>query len=797
MLFRFFLYICAQMRITERTYTTMKRFLSILTLIAVVTSCTKADLESTTRPDDISSKIINTTDCAIAGKLLVKLNRYTPSFNVECDITDIEARPVVPIGKATDAEIESEELYRWWVLSFSEDVNIEHVAEAIAANSLVQYVEYNTELERIDSGDENSRDDSIHSVTRAIAADMPFNDEYLCEQWHYYNDGTVYGDVSSDHRPGADINLFPAWKYCTGDNRVIVAVIDGGVKYDHPDLAANMWVNEAEKNGSARVDDDNNGYTDDIYGFNFNDDNGNITFDDHGTHVAGTIAAVSNNGIGVAGIAGGSGKGDGCRIMTCQIYKNGEATSTENIAAAIKYAADNGAVIINNSWQYAKGSYTSDSRFRQNYSVLMDAIKYFESNAKLPGVIDGGICIFAAGNDAYGFNFNDDNGNITFDDHGTHVAGTIAAVSNNGIGVAGIAGGSGKGDGCRIMTCQIYKNGEATSTENIAAAIKYAADNGAVIINNSWQYAKGSYTSDSRFRQNYSVLMDAIKYFESNAKLPGVIDGGICIFAAGNDAYNVPSYPGAYYSNICVTAFGPNFTAGSYTNYGAGANICAPGGENTSWATKICSTSVEYEVNYEKGTSMAAPHVSGCAALGLSYALKIGKSFTRDEFKDIILTSVHDIDQYQTERKGAFDFDTGTYPTVNIEYYKGLLGSGYIDAHLLLMQVEGTPCLYVAKGKETALSLDNYFGDASEKLTYTNVTISAEDMTKLGINSAPTVVDGKLHIKCGNSGTARISVTAIVGGTVVGGGDNMGGMEVTRTFELVVRRATAPNGGWL
>ena len=61
--------------------------------------------------------------------------------------------------------------------------------------------------------------------------------------------------------------------------------------------------------------------------------------------------------------------------------------------------------------------------------------------------------------------------------------------------------------------------------------------------------------------------MDAIEYFESNAKLPGVIDGGICIFAAGNDAYHVPSDPGAYYSNICVTAFGPNFTAGSYTNY--------------------------------------------------------------------------------------------------------------------------------------------------------------------------------------------------------------------------------------
>lgn len=639
----------------------INKLLSIALIALTFEACT-TDATNNNVPQQQTSeqKIINTTENAYDNTLLVKLHAYTDTFALEIDGEDVDCRPLFSAGNTPEATLKSEELYRWWALSFDNGENIAKLAKRVAEDERVQYVEFNERLEHIGE-DYSGEEAGGHVATRATQAEMPFNDEWLCEQWHYYNDGKVYGDVSSDHTPGADINLFPAWKYCTGDNRVIVAVIDGGVKYNHPDLAANMWVNQAEANGSMGIDDDMNGYVDDIYGYNFNDLSGNITFDDHGTHVAGTIAAVSNNGIGVAGIAGGSGKGDGCRIMTCQIYKNGTATSTYDIAAAIKYAADNGAVIINNSWQYAKGSYTSDSRFRQNYSVLMDAIEYFESNAKLPGVIDGGICIFAA----------------------------------------------------------------------------------------------------------------------------------------GNDAYNVPSYPGAYYSNICVTAFGPNFTAGSYTNYGAGANICAPGGENTSWATKICSTSVSYEVGYERGTSMAAPHVSGCAALGLSYALKIGKSFTREEFQNLILSSVHDIDQYQTVRTGAFDFDTGTYPTVNIEYYKGQLGAGYIDAHLLLMQVEGTACIYIATGKQQSVSLDNHFGDGSERLTYTNVEMSATEMAKLGITTTPTIVDGKLQIKCTKSGTARMSITAIVGGTVVGGGDNMGGMEVTREFEIVARQKIAENGGWL
>ena len=102
--------------------------------------------------------------------------------------------------------------------------------------------------------------------------------------------------------PGADINATSAWDLSTGSNQVIVAVIDTGVLYTHSDLSANIWTNSGEIPGNG-IDDDHNGYIDDVHGWNFItntsdplDDNG------HGTHVSGTIGAVGNNGIGVTGV---------------------------------------------------------------------------------------------------------------------------------------------------------------------------------------------------------------------------------------------------------------------------------------------------------------------------------------------------------------------------------------------------------------------------------------------------------------------------------------------------------------
>ena len=171
---------------------------------------------------------------------------------------------------------------------------------------------------------------------------MPFNDPKLQDQWHYINLGDV--SVAPTSRVGADVNVKDAWNLTTGDSRIIVAICDEAVKYNHPDLQANMWVNEGEiaDNG---IDDDGNGYIDDVHGFNFlspyDKETGTwevlplswdkVNDSGHGTHVAGTIAAVNNNGMGVCGIAGGrTGNGDGVRIMTCQLFSGNATAGMEN-----------------------------------------------------------------------------------------------------------------------------------------------------------------------------------------------------------------------------------------------------------------------------------------------------------------------------------------------------------------------------------------------------------------------------------------------------------------------------------
>jgi subtilisin family serine protease len=206
----------------------------------------------------------------------------------------------------------------------------------------------------------------------------PFNDPYLKDQWHYHNEGqNGYGN--------ADINLFKAWESTTGKNDVIVSIHDEGVDVKHEDLKSNIWINthEIANNG---IDDDNNGYIDDINGFNFSKNKGAIDAQHHGTHVAGTIAAVNNNGKGVCGVAGGNGSGNGIKIMSLEILGGGL------IERSYVYAANNGSVISQNSW-----GYTTEGYFDQS---VADAIKYFiaEAGNYEGSPMRGGIVLFAAGN---------------------------------------------------------------------------------------------------------------------------------------------------------------------------------------------------------------------------------------------------------------------------------------------------------------------------------------------------------------------------------------------------------------
>ena len=272
-------------------------------------------------------------------------------------------------------------LHLWYDVKFDDTLPVSRAQAELGSLSAVAHVQPVYTIRMFDAGNTLPEEAVYVPAQRRAerAGAGPFDDPGLPKQWHYNNDGSGTKWVE-----GSDINLFEAWEVTAGDPSVIVAVTDHGVEYDHPDLAGNMWVNEAELNGTPGVDDDNNGYVDDIYGWNVILDSGTINPGTHGTHVAGTVAAVNNNGIGVCGVAGGTGNGDGARIMG-------------SYPDAYAYAADNGAVISQNSW-----GYTSGVAMPQDVS---DALDYFIANAGVDengnqtGPMKGGLLVFAAGNE--------------------------------------------------------------------------------------------------------------------------------------------------------------------------------------------------------------------------------------------------------------------------------------------------------------------------------------------------------------------------------------------------------------
>lgn len=197
-------------------------------------------------------------------------------------------------------------------------------------------------------------------LTSAELESLRSNDPRFNDQWHYHNTGQANGT------PDADIDLPEAWTIERGNPNVIVAVIDEGIQFTHPDLAGNMWPQ---------------------IGFNFAAGNSTVVPGSHGCHVGGTIAAVTDNGLGVAGIAGGTGNNDGVRLMSAQVF-NEFGNGGFHIAPI--WAADQGAAISQNSWGYT-APYVYDQ-------AVLDAIDYFNVNGGGYALIDGGISIFAAGN---------------------------------------------------------------------------------------------------------------------------------------------------------------------------------------------------------------------------------------------------------------------------------------------------------------------------------------------------------------------------------------------------------------
>ena len=642
-------------------------------------SCT-SDLDQTVEIENNSQlKITNTPADVCQESILVLAASGTTQDDLSSALEGLcTLERVFPDVPGTEAQAAAFRLDRWYKATVSEDIDIVSLAKKAAGLSCVELVEYNAMS--VKASDGKVYPYTPDAVTKADGA--RFNDPSIKDQWHYINTGDK--SVASSAYAGADINVKDAWELTAGDPSIIVAVVDEGVKYSHPDLAANMWTNSKEVAGNGK-DDDGNGYVDDVHGYNFRT-NGPITWNKendsgHGTHIAGTIAAVNNNGTGVAGVAGGTGKGDGVKIMSCQIHDGSVAATGDVTAKAIRYAADMGATILQCSWGYP-GFYKTDRDYATRYPAELDAIKYFES--VLPG-------------------------------------------------------------------------------------------------------RKGN----------------------------GLNGGGIAIFASGNDHLAYASYPGAYRDIICVSAFGPDYLPAYYTNYGPGCNIIAPGGEaflppGDSWKglvlSTVCSeTSDGNDYGYMQGTSMACPHVSGVAALGLAYAKKLGKQYTVKEFKDMILTSANEFESRLDGQKSHVANSDGA-GTMNLGDYRNMMGTGSIDTWRLMMKIEGTSCIEAVTGKNQWLDISDAFGTSSVNLTFIgtelsnggiSVEVSEKGRQSLGLAEDPYIKYGRLYVHPTKAGSAKFTIKAIAGGAAAGTDSTMGGMEVTQTVSVIARSVKSSTGGWL
>jgi subtilisin family serine protease len=241
----------------------------------------------------------------VPGEVLVK-------FKDTSDASSIK-KLHAPIGASGKREFKRIKVHH---VKLPEEVSVEQAIQYYRQDPNVEYAEPNY---------------IVHAT--ATPDDTSFS-----SLWGLNNTGQTGGAID------ADIDAPEAWEHTTGSDDVIIAVIDTGVAYDHPDFADNIWTNAGEIPGNG-LDDDGNGYIDDVYGWDLIDNDGYPEdFNSHGTHVAGTIAAQGNNGLGVTGVMWNA------RIMVIRFLGLTGSGSVSDAIEAIEYAGANGAQIINNSW---------------------------------------------------------------------------------------------------------------------------------------------------------------------------------------------------------------------------------------------------------------------------------------------------------------------------------------------------------------------------------------------------------------------------------------------------------------
>lgn len=220
----------------------------------------------------------------------------------------------------------------------------QNLIAAIEADSNVEYAEPNFIYSIVEPQKSLSMPGPMKPASYDSLNYSP-NDPQFSQLWGLINTGSNEPGGRSPGQQGADIDAARAWDLTLGSKQVKIAVIDTGIDYNHPDLVDNMWTNMAEKNGQPGVDDDGNGYVDDIHGYDFaNNDGDPMDGHSHGTHCAGTIGAVHNNGIGVAGVMAD------VSLVGLKFLTDSGSGATANAIKAIDYATKIGVDIMSNSW---------------------------------------------------------------------------------------------------------------------------------------------------------------------------------------------------------------------------------------------------------------------------------------------------------------------------------------------------------------------------------------------------------------------------------------------------------------
>ena len=220
-------------------------------------------------------KILNSAETASKGEMILYVDEATAAqlegavdatrsglASFDAVIAELGATAVTPVfNMAINTELKREHnMHRWYTVEFSEDIDVEYAAKLLSELKEVERVQFSVPVStpKVTAVE---ADPSQFAATRA--QELPFNDPGLAQQWHYNNEGLK--SIYPESKAGEDINAFAAWNYTAGNYQVIVAVVDEGVKYDHPDLKDNMWVNPGEIAGNG-IDDDGNGYVDDVFG---------------------------------------------------------------------------------------------------------------------------------------------------------------------------------------------------------------------------------------------------------------------------------------------------------------------------------------------------------------------------------------------------------------------------------------------------------------------------------------------------------------------------------------------------